>query len=101
MEEAHEKGSPVMRTLFYEFPQDSACWDVQDQYMFGSDILVAPVVYEHASQRDVYLPAGASWTNMHTGETFQGGQTVSVDAPLDVIPAFLRDGSHEDLIGQI
>ena len=98
MAEAHEKGTPVMRTLFYEFPEDPAAWDIRDQYFFGSDILVAPVCQEEAYERAVYLPAGASWTYVPTGEVFEGGQTVTVDAPLDVIPLFLRDGRQPWLI---
>ena len=98
MAEAHETGAPVMRTLFYEFPEDKAAWEIKDQYLFGADILVAPVCYEDAYDRAVYLPAGASWTYVPTGEVFEGGQTVTVDAPLDVIPLFLRDGRQPWLI---
>ena len=68
MAEAHEKGTPVMRTMFYEFPEDAACWDISDAYMFGSDILVAPIVRPKATSRTVYLPAGASWTLANTGD---------------------------------
>ena len=68
MAEAHEKGTPVMRTMFYEFPEDAACWDISDAYMFGSDILVAPIVRAKATSRTVYLPAGASWTLANTGK---------------------------------
>ena len=82
-----------MRTLFYEFPQDAHCWEVEDQYLFGRDLLVAPVMEAGVSKRSVYLPAGARWTNAWTGETLTGGQTLTVDAPLEVIPLFLRDGA--------
>ena len=58
MQQAHENGTPVMRTMFYEFPDDPVCWELKDQYMFGSDLLVAPVVYKDAEEREVYLPAG-------------------------------------------
>ena len=101
MAEASEKGSPVIRALFYEFPQDEACWDIKDQYMFGGDILVAPVCYEHMRSRSVYLPAGASWTNARTGEVYEGGKAYEVDAPMDTLPIFLRDGKQEYLIGKI
>lgn len=101
MKEASESGAPVMRAMFYEFPQDAKCWDIQDAYMFGPDMLVAPVCYEKARSRKVYLPEGASWTNMHTGETFAGGQTIEADAPIETLPVFLRDGSHAELIGLI
>lgn len=92
MEAAHEKGTPVMRPLFYDFPEDTRSWDIEDQYMFGPDVLVAPVMYENMRVRDVYLPEGSEWVNHWTGETFQGGQSVSVDAPLQQIPVFTRNG---------
>ena len=101
MEEAHEKGTPVMRTMFYEFPEDEACWELKDQYMFGADILAAPVVNENMYERSVYLPSGASWTDMHSGEVYDGGAFVQVPAPLDKMPVFLRDGSMNHLIGSI
>ena len=56
MEEAHEKGTPAMRPLFYDFPEDKKAWDIEDEYMFGPDLLVAPVLYEE--QRENPLPAG-------------------------------------------
>lgn len=101
MQEAHEKGSPVMRALFYEFPADPNCWDIMDSYLFGSDILVAPVCHEKARSRRVYLPEGASWTHAGTGKCYAGGQFCEVEAGLDTLPVFLRDGRQEYLIGQI
>ena len=78
MAEAHEKGTPVMRTMFYEFPEDAACWDISDAYMFGSDILVAPIVRPKATSRTVYLPAGASWTLANTGDVYEGGKPMKL-----------------------
>ena len=74
--------------MYYEFPEDPACSLLQDQYMFGSRYLVAPVMEAGARSRSVYLPAGADWKNTETGEIFQGGQRIDVPAPLDVIPVF-------------
>lgn len=99
MKEAHEKGTPVMRTMFYEFPQDAVCWELKDQYMYGSDILVAPIVHEEQYARAVYLPNGAMWTNLHDGKVYEGGQTITVNAPLAQIPVFLKDGKQSSLIG--
>lgn len=93
MEAAHEHGTPVMRTLFYEFPADAKSWDVSDEYLFGPDLLVAPVMEAGLTQRPVYLPAGAQWTNAWTGEVLPGGQTITVAAPLDIIPLFVREGA--------
>lgn len=98
MRQAHEKGSPVMRTLFYEFPEDSACWDITDSYMFGSDILVAPVVYEGARSRKVYLPKGAEWVQAGSGKRYEGGQSYEIDAPIETLPVFLRDGGQGYLV---
>ena len=94
MQAAHKHGTPVMRTLFYEFPADGKSWDVSDEYLFGPDLLVAPVMDAGLKQRPVYLPHGAQWTNAWTGEVLAGGQTITVDAPLDIIPLFLRDGAN-------
>ena len=69
--------------------------------MFGSDLLVAPVMYEGSEEREVYLPAGADWTLLHDGAVYEGGQTVTVKAPIDVIPVFAKDGSHPELVGLI
>jgi alpha-D-xyloside xylohydrolase len=92
MEEAHEKGTPVMRTMFYEFPQDELCWDLKDQYMYGPDLLVAPIVWENATSREVYLPYGAYWVSLKEGRRYEGGQLIKVEAPIDCIPLFLRNG---------
>ncbi len=91
MREAHEKGSPVMRPLFYGFPEDKKAWEIEDQYLFGGDILVAPILYAGQRQREVYLPKGESWTEVWTGKRFDGGVTVTVDAPIDQIPLFVKD----------
>ena len=93
MKEAHEKGTPVMRTLFYEFPQDSHAWEVENEFLFGGDVLVAPILYENQRQREVYLPAGVQWKNIWTGKIYEGGQSISVDAPIEQIPLFVKEGS--------
>ena len=87
MREASENGSPVMRAMFYEFPDDPMCWEADEQYMFGSRYLVAPVLYAGMAERDVYLPAG-KWKNIATGEELAGGRKITVAAPLEVIPVF-------------
>lgn len=99
MREAHEKGTPVMRALFYEFPEDEACWEDQEEYLFGPDVLVAPVMYAGKTQREVYLPAGASWTDVWTGEKYEGGRRITVPAPLDRIPLFTKNDAALPLRG--
>jgi alpha-D-xyloside xylohydrolase len=93
MKAAHEKGTPVIRPLFYDNPADKACWDISDEYMFGPDILVAPVVYEGMRKREVYLPAGRKWKEVRTGKIYDGNTTVSCDAPVSDIPVFTTNGS--------
>ena len=87
MREASENGSPVMRAMFYEFPEDSECWDADDQYMFGGRYLVAPVLFEGVTARTVYLPAGR-WKDIRDGRIYGGGRRISANAPVDEIPVY-------------
>ena len=89
MVQAHELGTPLMRGMWYAFPEDAACADLQDQYMFGDRYLVAPVLECGARSRSVYLPAG-TWKQVETGEVYEGGRRIEADCPLDVIPVFER-----------
>ena len=85
--EASENGSPLIRTMFYEFPQDAKCWELQDQYMFGSRYLVAPILHLNQFEREVYLPEG-QWKLTSDGTVYEGGQTVKVAAPIEYTPVF-------------
>ena len=91
MEEAHLYGKPVMRPMFYDFPEQDICWDLKEQYMFGSSILVAPILYEDQTERTVYLPSGYKWTLLSDGTVYEGGQTIHVTAPLEQIPVFISE----------
>jgi alpha-D-xyloside xylohydrolase len=91
---AHEHGTPLTRPLCYDFPDDEHVWQIENAYMFGPDILVAPVLHEGVRERAVYLPTGCRWCNHASGEIFEGGQTVVADAPLSRIPVFLRESSQ-------
>ena len=97
MERVHTKGEPVMRPLFFDFCTDLKSWDIDDEYMFGPDILVAPVLSEGAESRKVYLPGGVKWRESSTGRVYDGGQTVSANAPIDIIPVFIRDGKDIEI----
>lgn len=90
MNEAHEKGYPIMRTLFYEFPEDEQAWHVDNTYLLGSDILVAPIMNYKDRNRNVYLPGNEEWIHLFTGEKYSGGTTYTIDAPLDEIPIFIK-----------
>jgi alpha-D-xyloside xylohydrolase len=89
----HETGAPFMRGLFMDFGDDPKVADIGDEYMFGPALLVAPVVEQGRTSREVYLPAGADWYNFWTNEKLHGGQTVTVAAPIDTLPLFVRAGS--------
>ena len=101
MVHAHTDGQPVMRGLFHEFPDDPVGWQVADEYLYGPSLLVAPVMEAGATSRRVYLPAGATWTCVSSGEVHDGGRWVDVEAPLAVIPVFTRDGALPELVGRI
>jgi alpha-D-xyloside xylohydrolase len=91
--QAHETGAPFMRGLFMDFPHDSNVANIGDEYMFGPALLVAPVTEQGSTTRPVYLPAGTDWYNFWTNERVHGGQTITVAAPIDTIPLFVRAGS--------
>ncbi len=89
MKEATQTGAPLLRTLFYEFPLDPMCWEIEDQYMFGDRYLVAPVLELGCRERQVYLPEG-TWKNLVDGKEYLGGSYVMSEAPLEAIPVFER-----------
>jgi alpha-D-xyloside xylohydrolase len=97
LRDGERTGIPLMRPLLLAFPDDPEAWTIEDQYLFGPDILVAPVTEFGARQRRVYLPAGAEWTHTDTGRRHQGGGYITVDAPLASIPLFTRDDAEVPL----
>lgn len=101
MKAAHEKGTPVMRTLFYNFPDDKTCWEIEDEYMFGDDILVCPILYEKQRARKVYLPKGETWKDLFSGEEYEGGTFFECEAPIDKIPVFIKKGKLPELFQEI
>lgn len=90
MQLAQTKGIPPMRPLFFDFPDDERGVAVDDQFLLGPDLLVAPVLTGGARSRMVYLPTGTIWTDAWSGQTFDGGKYISADAPLERIPLYLR-----------
>ena len=90
MREAHEKGTPVMRTMFYEFPEDSTCWEVEDQYMYGSTYLAAPILNAGERSRNVYLPMGCGWKETESGKEYEGGQWIEIPVSIESMPVFER-----------
>jgi alpha-D-xyloside xylohydrolase len=91
MASAAKNGTPPMRPLWFDFPDDYAAWGVEDQYLFGPSVLVAPITSFGARSRALYLPEGPVWTDAYSHEPLTGGQWTTVAAPLEHIPIFLRD----------
>lgn len=91
-ENAHNHGDPLMRPMFWHYPDEPQSWQTEDQYLFGEDLLVAPVMQAGQRQREVWLPGGHCWVSLD-GERYQGGQRVTVVAALETIPLFIREGS--------
>ena len=81
-----------MRALWMDFA-DRNCTDIDDEFMFGPAMLIAPVVEQGAISRKVYLPKDCKWYDFYTNELLEGGQTVEADAPIDRIPIYIKAGS--------
>lgn len=92
MEENCDMGSPIMRPMFYQYPKDEVCYTLDDQYMFGPDILFAPIYRRGQTARKVYLPEG-SWLLARDGSRYAGGWT-EVSAEVDQFIAFVAEGSE-------
>jgi alpha-glucosidase len=86
-------GAPVMRPLWFEYPDDPRTYTIEDEYLVGRDLLVAPIVRESATTRGVYFPAGSNWVDWWTGKTYEGGKDAEIEAPLDRLPLFARAGA--------
>lgn len=93
MKIASEKGAPVMRPMFFDFPDDAKCYDCGEQFMFGDDILFVPIVNQGQTKKEVYLPEG-EWVFARDGSHFKGGQTYTVTAEIDEFIAFVKDGAE-------
>ena len=93
MRVASRDGVPPMRPLFVDFPQDPDAWRTEDEFLFGPDLLIAPVLEPGARMRDVYLPAGRTWVTAGTGDRHEGGDIVRVPVSLDRIPVFASEGA--------
>ncbi|MDJ0749441.1 MAG: glycoside hydrolase family 31 protein [Woeseiaceae bacterium] len=94
MEHASKTGTPIMRPLLFDFPADETVYGVGDQFMFGPDLMVAPVLEEGATKRTVYFPRGATWTDAESNKEYEGGTQHEMEAPLGRIPLFLKDGAR-------
>ncbi len=98
-QKAHETGVPIMRPLFVEYPSDEKAWSIWDEYLYGDDYLVAPVIEKGARERDVYLPEGR-WVDYWNPDaaSVEGPTTVTVETPLYKTPIFLRARSDQEVL---
>ena len=87
-----QSGYPMLRALIFHHPHDRQCWHIDDEYYFGSEFLVCPVMNSD-NRRDIYLPEGL-WANFFTGERLEGGRWYyNVEVPLNEMPVFVRPGA--------
>ncbi|WP_262299584.1 alpha-glucosidase [Microvirga sesbaniae] len=91
--EASTRGLPAQRPLFLHFEDDARTYAIQDAYLYGPDLLVAPVWRAGKTEWSTYLPEGAAWVHAWSGKTFMGGQEANVAAPFGEPPVFSRAGS--------
>lgn len=94
-DEAAATGVPLQRPLFLHHEDDADCYGVETQYLYGRDLLVAPVIEAGVSAWPVYLPAGETWVHLWTGERFAGGGEVRVASPFGQPPVFYREGAGD------
>lgn len=92
MDIASKTGSPIMRPMFYDFYEDEICYTLEDQYMYGEDILFAPIMEKGQIERKVYLPAGY-WILTKDGSEYEGGQWFTISAKLNEYIAFVKKDS--------
>jgi alpha-glucosidase len=92
MQQTSETGLPAFRPLFLEFPADDRTWDQDDQFMFGSDLIVAPVLKPGERERSIYLPKG-TWYDFATGRAYAGEQSITLPVTLSSLPIFVRAGA--------
>lgn len=92
-EEHARTGAPVMRPMWFDYSADTRTLLIEDQFMMGRELLVAPVVRESQKKRRVYFPKGDAWMDFYTGKRHEGGTEAEVDAPLDRLPLFARVGA--------
>jgi alpha-glucosidase (family GH31 glycosyl hydrolase) len=89
--QAYADGVPMMRPLVLEYPEDRQTYDVDDQYLFGDFLMIAPVTVEGARARSVYLPAGV-WFDYWTGERHDGSRRIDYPAPVETLPILVKGG---------
>ncbi len=92
MDIASKEGKPLMRPMFFDYYKDALCYELEDQYMFGEDILFGPILEQGCKKRKVYLPKG-NWTDINSGKQYEGGCFVECEAPIEKFIAFVKPES--------
>jgi len=92
LESAHRTGVPVFRPLMLNYQDDASTYNLDDEFMIGDDLLVAPIVKPDVTSRLVYLPKGI-WYDFWTNKKYDGGTMIRAEAPLETVPMFVRGGA--------
>jgi alpha-glucosidase len=92
LEGAHRTGVPLFRPLVLDYQDDPNTYNLDDEFMIGADLLVAPIVRPDVTSRLVYLPKGL-WYDYWTNKPYQGGTMIRAEAPLETVPMFVRGGA--------
>jgi alpha-glucosidase len=92
LEEAHRTGTPLFRPLVLNYQDDPNTYNIDDEFMIGNDLLVAPIVKPDVTRRLVYLPKGR-WYDYWTNKKYEGGTMIATEAPLETVPMFVRAGA--------
>ncbi|MDE3228944.1 MAG: DUF5110 domain-containing protein [Chloroflexota bacterium] len=92
VEEASRTGAPISRPMLYAYPDDATLAGLEDQFLFGGDLLVAPALAKGQRQRDARFPAGG-WRDWRSGQRYSGPLTARIETPLDAAPLFVREGA--------
>ena len=87
---AHISGGTVVRSMAHVFPTDSECWSLDEQFLWGSSLLIAPVIYENSLEKNLYLPSTERWFDYYTGAEITTTGHLNVPAPLDFMPLYIR-----------
>ncbi len=93
MWEGEKTGAPIIRPLLFNYQDDKKTYEINDEFLCGDNILVAPIVEQGSKQRLVYLPKGNKWIDFWTNEIHDGGEYIIKEAPLDICPIFIKASS--------
>ena len=93
MDIASEKGYPVMRPMFFDYPNDEVCYTTGTQYMFGDDIIFAPITEQRGTEKNVYLPEG-EWVLTKDKKKYSGNAWYDITAEINEFIAFVREGAE-------